>query len=63
MVTRMKDNGCSPPTSVYKGGMDQWLLAVTNDPAVTGSAKDLDVAGSGPVHCHFSLPPLFTYHV
>ena len=39
--------------------MDQWLLAVTSDPAAKGSAKDLEVAGAGPVHCHFSLPPSF----
>ena len=38
--------------------MDQWLLAVTTDPATKGSAKDLEVAGAAPVHCHFSLPPL-----
>ena len=44
---------------VYKEGMDQWLLAVTSDPAAKGSAKDLEVAGAGPVHCHFSLPPSF----
>ena len=48
---------------VYKEGMDQWLLAVTSDPAAKGSAKDLEVAGAGPVHCHFSLPPFFPYHV
>ena len=30
-----------------KEGMDQWLLTVTSDPA----AKDLEVAGAGPVHC------------
>ena len=35
--------------------MDQWLMAVTSDPAAKGSAKDLEVAGAGPVHCHFSL--------
>ena len=39
--------------------MDQWLLVVTSDPAAKGSAKDLEVAGAGPVHCHFSLPPSF----
>ena len=39
--------------------MDQWLLAVTSDPAAKGSAKDLEVAGAGPVHCHFSIPPSF----
>ena len=38
---------------------DQWLLAVTSDPAAKGSAKDLKVVGAGPVHCHFSLPPFF----
>ena len=43
--------------------MDQWLLAVTSDLAAKGSAKDLEVAGAGPVHCHFSLPPFFPYHV
>ena len=48
---------------VYKEGMDQWLLAVTSDPAAKGSAKDLEVAGAGPVHCHFSLPPFLPYHV
>ena len=48
---------------VYKEGMDQWLLAVTSDPATKGSAKDLEVAGAGPVHCHFSIPPFFPYHV
>ena len=35
-------------TLVYKEGMDQWLLAVTSDPAAKGSAKDLEVAGAGP---------------
>ena len=44
---------------VYKEGMDQWLLAVTSDLAAKGSAKDLEVAGAGPVHCHFFLPPSF----
>ena len=44
---------------VYNEGMDQWLLAVTSDPAAKGSAKDLEVAGAGLVHCHFSLPPSF----
>ena len=39
--------------------MDQWLLAVTSDPAAKGSVKDLEVAGAGPVHCHFSIPPSF----
>ena len=39
--------------------MDQWLLAVTSDPAAKGSAKDLEVAGAGPVHCRFSIPPSF----
>ena len=48
---------------VYKERIDQWLLAVTSDPAAKGSAKDLEVAGAGPVHCHFSLPPFFLYHV
>ena len=42
---------------VYKKGMDQWLLAVTSDTAAKGSAKDLEVAGAGLVHYHFSLPP------
>ena len=48
---------------VFKEGMDQWLLAVTSDPAAKGSAKDLEVAGAGPVHCHFSLPSFFPCHV
>ena len=48
---------------LYKEGMDQWLLVVTSDPAAEGLAKDLEVAGAGPVHCHFSLPPFFPYHV
>ena len=39
--------------------MDQWLLVVTSDLAAKGSAKDLEVAGAGPVHCHFFLPPSF----
>ena len=30
---------------------------MTSDPAAKGLAKDLKVAGAGPVHCHFSLPP------
>ena len=38
-------------------GMDQWLLAVTGDPAAKGSAKDLEVAGASP------SPPHFPYHV
>ena len=37
--------------------MDQWLLVVTSDLA-KGSAKDLEVAGSGLVLCHFTFPPL-----
>ena len=44
---------------VYKEGMDQWLLVVTSDPAAKESAKDLEVVGAGPVHCHFSLPLSF----
>ena len=36
--------------------MDQWLLAVTSDLA-KGLAKDLEVPSTGPVLCHFSLPP------
>ena len=39
--------------------MDQWLLAVTSDPAAKGSAKDLEVADAGLVHCHFPLPASF----
>ena len=39
--------------------MDQWLLAVTSDPAAKGSAKDLEVGSAGFVHCYFPLPPLF----
>ena len=39
--------------------MDRWLLAVTSDPAAKGPAKDLEVAGAGPVHCHFSFPLSF----
>ena len=39
--------------------MYQWLLAVTSDPAAKGSAKDLEVADAGPVHCYFPLPPSF----
>ena len=39
--------------------MDQWLLVVTSDPATKGSAKDLEVAGASPVHCHFPLLPSF----
>ena len=27
------------------------------DPAAKGSANDLEVAGAGPAHCHFSLLP------
>ena len=48
-------------TSVYKEGMDQWLFAVTSDPAVKGSAKDLKVTSAGPLHCHFFLPPNFEF--
>ena len=39
--------------------MDQWLLAVTSDLAAKGSAKDLEVAGAGPVHRNFFFPPSF----
>ena len=35
------------------------MSAVTSDPAAKGSAKDLEVAGTGPIHYHFSLPPSF----
>ena len=56
MVTLMKDN--VRRREGWKG-MDQWLLAVTSDPAAKGSAKDLEVAGAGPVHCRFSIPPSF----
>ena len=47
-------------TSVYKEGMDQWLLAVTSDSAAKGSANDLEVAGAGLVHWHFPLSPFFS---
>ena len=40
--------------------MDQWLLAVTSDPAAKVSVKDLVVAGAGPIHCH--VFPFFPYH-
>ena len=53
------DQHRQPPDLIYKEGMDQWLLAVTSDPAAKGSAKDLEVAGAGPVHCRFSIPPSF----
>ena len=46
-----------------EGGREKWLLAMTSDPAAKGSVKDLEVAGAGLVHCHFSLPPFFPYHV
>ena len=42
--------------------MDQWLLAVTSDLVAKGSAKDLEVVGAGPVHCHFSSPPFLIMH-
>ena len=35
-------------------------MAVGSDPAAKGSAKDLEVAGAGLVHCHFPLPPLLS---
>ena len=38
------------------GGMDEWLLAVTSGSVAKGLAKDLEIAGSGLVHCHFPLP-------
>ena len=47
---------CSRPFSSRVTG-HQWLLAVTSDPAAKGLAKDMEVAGAGPVHCHFPLPP------
>ena len=40
--------------------MDQWLLVVTSDPAIKGLAKDMEVAGAGPVHYHFSPPLLLS---
>ena len=40
-----------------KEGMDQWLLAVTSNPAAKGLAKDLEIASAGPIHCHFYLLP------
>ena len=51
------DRAC--PHWYKKRGMHQWLLVVTSDPAAKGSAIDLEVAGAGPVHCHFFLPPSF----
>ena len=39
--------------------MDQWLSAVTSDPAAKRLAKDLEVAGAGLVHCHFFFPSSF----
>ena len=45
-------------SGVYREGMDQWLLAVTSGLA----AKDLEVAGAGPVHCHFPFA-VFPHHV
>ena len=39
--------------------MDQWLLEVTSDLVAKGLAKDLDIAGAGPVHCHAAAPYCF----
>ena len=50
-------------TSVYKEEMDQWLLVVTTDPAAKEFAIDLEVAGAGPVHCHFFPSPLIPNYV
>ena len=46
---------------VYKEGIDQWLLAVTSDPAAKGSTKDLEVAGAGPVRSYFTLSSLLSF--
>ena len=57
-----------PPTStemgmVLKRGMDQWMLVATIAHLSKGCLYiDLEVAGSGPVSCHFSFPSL-SYHV
>ena len=61
MVTLMKDN-VRNYTLVYKEGMDQWLLAVTSDPAAKESAKDLEVAVLVWFTAIFPFP-LFPYHV
>ena len=55
-------SGQSPPTLVYEEleGMDQWVLAVTSDPAAKGSARDWEVAGAGLGHCHFPSPSFLT---
>ena len=37
-------------TGRRKEGMDQWLLAVTSDPAAKGSAKDLEAADADSIH-------------
>ena len=44
-----KEGGKGKMALVYK---DQWLLAVTSEPAAKEAAKDLDVASAGPAHCH-----------
>ena len=40
-------------------GMDQGMLAVNSGSAAKGSARGLEVAGSGPVQMPFPLPPFF----
>ena len=51
-------SGWSIPALALKGGMDQWLLAVTSGSA----ARGLEIIDSGLFHCHFPSPSL-SYHV
>ena len=46
------------PTSVHLRGEYQWLLSATSGSVAKGLVI-LEIAGSGPVHCHFPLPLFF----
>ena len=41
---------------VLKRGMDQWMLAVTLAQLLKDQSIGLEVAGYGPVSCHFFIP-------
>ena len=63
ICTRYSRQPLKEHTSIYKEGMDQWLLAVTSDPAARGSAKDLEVAGASLVHCLTFMSPWYIDHL
>ena len=57
-VTQHHDEPHAVKSAMHSQQHLNWRC-MTSDLAAKGSAKDLEVTGAGPVHCHSSLYPSF----